>query len=109
MLRIAVVIAVLSLGPGGGALAQTCDTLGGSAPGCATKKGGPAAAPAGTQNAPRGRNDIRFMPDMSGLVGRTSEEDDRPKASLGGLTTDSEGRQCLQIGLSITCSKGPAR
>ena len=108
MLRIALIFAVLSLGPGAGAVAQTCDTLGGSAPGCGTKKADQAAAPAGTQNL-RGRNDIRFTPDMSGLVGRTSEEDDRPKASLGGLTTDSEGRQCLQIGLSITCNRAPAR
>ena len=108
MLRIALIFAVLSLGPGAGAVAQTCDTLGGSAPGCATRKGSPAPSP-GATNTSRSRNEIRFMPDMSGLVGRTSEEDDRPKASLGGLTTDSEGRQCLQIGLSITCNRAPAR
>jgi hypothetical protein len=108
MLRIALAIAVFSLVPETGALAQTCNTLGGSAPGCGTKKGAQ-AGPAGSQNTLRGRNDIKFTPDMSGLVGRTSQEDDQPKASLGGLTTDSDGRQCLQIGLSITCSKGPAR
>jgi hypothetical protein len=99
-----------ALGLGTVSFAQTCDTIGGNAPGCGTRKSGQTAAqPVNPQNALRGRNDIRFTPDMSGLVGRTSQEDDQPKASIGGLTTDSDGRQCLQIGLSISCTKGPAR
>ncbi|NWG22941.1 MAG: hypothetical protein HXY30_00745 [Pseudorhodoplanes sp.] len=91
------------------ALAQTCDTLGGSAPGCGTnRKGAPAVqGSAPLRNLPGARNDIQFVPDRSGLIGRTSEDDDRPKASIGGLTTDSDGRQCLQLGLSITCTKRP--
>lgn len=87
-------------------MAQTCDTLGGNAPGCGTKRGGPAVQSKGSLSA---RDEIQFGPANSKVVGRTSDEDDRIKASIGGLTTHSDGRQCLQIGLSVNCVKGPAR
>jgi hypothetical protein len=85
--------------------AQTCDTLGGGVNCDAGRAPAVNSTPpdSKTPRAPGGT--IGPNPDDLKVIGTDTSVDPlgRPKATLGGTTFYSDGRQCTRIGLTVTC------
>ncbi len=96
----AIAVAVL----GTQALAQTCDTLGG---GLNCKAGRSGDATLYENKTPPRTPDRTIGPDKDQLkiIGSDTSVDPngQPKATLGGTTIYSDGRQCTRVGLTMTC------
>lgn len=98
-----ILAAVFAAMLGAQALAQTCDTLGGGVNCGRGTAGNPAQSDSKAPRVPQ--RTIGPNEDDLKIIGTDTAVDPlgRPKATLGGTTFHSDGRQCTRIGLTVTC------